>query len=109
MSAKTLSIIAYLTIIGWAVAYFNFIKSEKSGLLQYHLKQSLGLFMLSLLYIIVVKVVAIISTSIAGTLAWADILLFILMMLGVINALNVTKRPIPLIGKFFENKFFFIK
>jgi len=31
-----------------------------------------------------------------------------LLIFGVINALNEEEKPLPLIGKFFENKFGFI-
>lgn len=33
---------------------------------------------------------------------------FILMIIGIINAANGVKKPLPIIGKMFEDKFAFI-
>jgi uncharacterized membrane protein len=37
------------------------------------------------------------------------IVLFILWIIGIINAANEQKKPIPLIGKFFEEQFGFLE
>ncbi|ANH83132.1 hypothetical protein A8C56_21025 [Niabella ginsenosidivorans] len=109
MTAKQLSILAYFTFIGWAISYIRFIKGAKSNLLQYHLKQSLGLIVLSVLYGLVLRLLALAAPEAAAVLTWAGIVLFILLVMGMINALNETERPIPFIGRFFENRFPFIR
>ena len=46
MTNKTLSIVSYITIIGWLIAYFSYkdkSETEKSTVVNYHLKQSLGI------------------------------------------------------------------
>lgn len=108
MHTKNLSIIAYLTIIGWGFSYLKFGKEKNNELLKYHLRQSLGVMTVSCLFGILIWIIAVFSPTVAILFSWMGILLFILLVLGIINALNETQRPVPIIGKFFENKFFFI-
>ena len=50
MDKKTLSIVSYITIIGWVVAFIVYGgKTEKSSLEKFHLEQSLGLGILGVL------------------------------------------------------------
>lgn len=109
MNPKNLSIIAYLTLIGWTLSYFSFSKGTKNPLLQYHLKQSLGLIILCVLFSIAIKIIAILSSTLAGILSWAGVFIIILLVFGIINALNEVRRPIPFIGRYFETRFSFIK
>lgn len=109
MTKKSLSIVSYLTLIGWGISFYYFSKGQKNPLLQYHLKQSLGLIVLGVLLGLVIRIMAIASLGLATILSWVGILLLILLVLGAINALNETEKPVPLVGKFFENKFSFIK
>lgn len=108
MTEKKLAIVAYLTIIGWVIAYLLYGKAEKTGLLRYHLKQGFGLVLLSIGLGVIIKVVSLVSPAAARMIGWAGILIFIFAVLGIINALNETQKPIPVIGGFFENKFSFI-
>lgn len=104
MTAKKLSIIAYITLLGWGYAYVKFGKSNQSPLVQYHLKQALGILMGWTVYGVLVALIHLgMAVLLAGSLLW-----FILLVMGMINAFNEAKRPIPLIGAFFENKFSFI-
>lgn len=107
MNNKTLSIVSYITIIGWLIAYFSG-KDTADSLLKYHLKQSLGLFIVNLIFSVALIIVATVFPflsflSIVGYAFWA------LIIIGIINANNEKEKPIPVIGKFFEDKFDFIK
>ncbi|ERJ57666.1 DUF4870 domain-containing protein [Sphingobacterium paucimobilis] len=108
MSNKTISILSYVTIIGWIIAYTKSKDIQpKSDLVSYHLRQGLGFFILSL----VVNVGLSIIVTIIPTLAFINyvgIVLFILWIFGIINAVNEQKKPIPVIGGLFENKFAFL-
>ncbi len=108
MNNKTLSILSYITIIGWIVA---FIKSKdltpKSDLVGYHLKQGFGIFLVSLIVNIALSVVVMAVPSLYF-LSYIGYVLFILWIFGIINAANEQKKPIPVIGKIFEDKFDFI-
>lgn len=110
MDKKTLSIISYITIIGWLVAYFSYKdKADKSSLEKFHLNQSLGLGILGLVYGIAVQIIASIVPSIALILTLGNLVIFVLWILGILNASKEEEKPLPIIGGMFEGKFDFIK
>lgn len=103
MDNKTLSMISYITIIGWLIAYVVG-KDRLDAFSKYHLRQSLGLVLISL----VLNILSI-SVSVLGMVFdIVGILTLILMIIGIVNAANNQIKPLPFIGKFFENKFSFI-
>ncbi|WP_130857125.1 DUF4870 domain-containing protein [Olivibacter jilunii] len=108
MTNKNMSIIAYLTIIGWVIAYLNYQKSEeKSSLVGYHLSQALGIFIFHIILSILTTAVLTLLPSLA-TLCYLILLIpLILLLLGIITAFNEVKKPVPFIGKLFEGKFNF--
>ncbi|MBC9932977.1 DUF4870 domain-containing protein [Chitinophaga qingshengii] len=108
MSNKTISILSYVTIIGWIIAYVKSKElSPKSDLVSYHLKQGLGFFILAVIInIILTTIVFVIPTL--SFLSYIGLALFILWVFGIINAVNEQKKPIPVVGKMFENQFVFL-
>lgn len=105
MDNKTLSIVSYITLIGWIIAYFVG-KDKADDLLKFHLKQSLGLIIFSIIWSILLNIIISISSlPILGVLGFASL---ILMIIGIINAANGVKKPLPIIGSMFEDKFAFI-
>lgn len=108
MNNKTLSILSYVTIIGWIIA---FVKSKdlspKSDLVTYHLKQGFGIFLFSLVVNILLSVIVTIVPSLYF-LSYIGYVIFILWIFGIINAANEQKKPIPVIGQMFEDKFSFV-
>lgn len=103
MDNKTLSMISYITIIGWLIAYVVG-KDRLDAFSKYHLRQSLGLVLISL----VLNILSI-SVSVLGMVFdIVGILTLILMIIGIVNAANNQIKPLPFIGKFFEDKFSFI-
>lgn len=106
MLPKVQSILSYVGIL-WLVAFFAG-KEERNDLSRYHLKQGLGLWIIAILFNIAAYIVIIIAPGIASLLGLVSILFLILMVFGIINAANEVKKPIPLVGKLFENKFPFI-
>lgn len=107
MDNKTLSIISYITLIGWIIAYVMG-KDKADELLKYHLKQSLGLAIVSILFNVLMTIIA----SIVPALSFLGILglaILILWIIGIINAANGALKPVPIVGKMFEDKFAFIK
>lgn len=109
MSNKTLSILSYITIIGWIIA---FVKGKdlnpKSDLVNYHLKQGFGFFIFTLILNIVLTAIVSVVPSLAF-ISYIGLLFFIVWIFGIINAVNEEKKPLPLIGRMFENKFGFIR
>lgn len=107
MNNKTLSILSYITIIGWLISFFS-SKGPRDPLVKYHLKQAFGLFITVIIYSIIVQVVACIVPAIAIILSAVNLIFLILIIIGAINASKEKENPLPVIGKFFENKFDFI-
>jgi uncharacterized membrane protein len=106
MDNKTLSIVSYITIIGWLVAYFSG-KEKADDLLKYHLRQSLGLVITAFVLGIILNIIVMIIPALSF-LSFASIIILVLLILGAINAANEVKKPLPVIGKAFENQFAFI-
>ena len=110
MNNKTLAIVSYITIIGWLIAYFSYKDSiTKNDLTKYHLKQSLGLGVVGIIFSIITNVIAYNIPSIAMILSLSSLAIFVLWIFGIMNAANEQEKPVPLIGGMFEDKFDFIK
>ena len=107
MNNKTLSIVSYITLIGWLIAYFSG-KEQADSLLKYHLRQSLGLLITGCIFNVVCAVLIAIIPSL-GFLSYVGYAFFAIMVFGIINASNEVQRPLPVIGKLFEGQFAFIK
>jgi uncharacterized membrane protein len=106
MDKKTLSIVSYITIIGWLVAYLSYKdKTDKSSLEKFHLNQSLGLGIIGIAYGIVTNIIAMIVPSIAMILSLGNIAIFVLWIIGIINAANEQEKPLPVIGGMFNFSF----
>ncbi len=91
MNKKATDIVAYITIVGWAIAFFIGTKEES----KFHLNQGLILAVIGLALIVIgmiplVKIVA----PILGLIYLAMI------CLGVFNAYKGEDNQLPLIGGF---------
>lgn len=106
MNPKVQSILSYIGIL-WLIAYFAG-KSQRNDFSTYHLKQGLGLLLFSVLFGVIMNLVAILSASIAGILAYVGVVFFIVMVIGIINAANDVKKPLPLVGELFDKQFPFL-
>lgn len=106
MTPKVQSILAYIGIL-WLIAFFAG-KNERNRLSAYHLKQGLGLWITSILFNIAIYVVIMLVPTLATVISIVGILFLILMIFGIINAANEVSKPLPVIGKLFEDKFDFI-
>lgn len=106
MTPKVQSILSYLGIL-WLVAFFAG-KEERTDLSKYHLKQGLGLLIVAVIFNIGAGIILMIIPSLATIISVFGIVFLILMILGIITAANEVKKPLPVIGKLFEDKFDFI-
>lgn len=105
MDNKTLSIVSYITLFGWLIS-FIIGKEKSSSFLKYHLKQSLGLVIFSIVLFIILNIL-LMATKI-GILGILGCIPLVLMIIGIINAANDVEKPLPIIGKMVEDKFSFI-
>ena len=110
MDKKTLSIISYITIIGWVIAYLQYNKLEnKDSLTKFHLKQSLGIAIIGILLSVALTIIGMVVPTLASILSLANLAVVVLWVLGIINASNEQEIPVPVVGAMFTNKFDFIK
>ena len=107
MNNKTLAIVSYITIIGWLVSFFS-STSPRDPLVKYHLKQSFGLFVIAIIYSVITNVIVLLVPAIGTILSLGSLAILVLLILGAINASKEQQTPLPVIGKFFEDKFGFI-
>lgn len=109
MNRKTISIISYLTIIGWVISFVIYHNGGRSSFAQYHLKQSFGLgifgAVLGIVFIPILSVNPLMSTL----FSIISVGILIVLIFGIINAVNQKRKPIPLIGSMFVDRFHFIK
>lgn len=109
MNNKTIAIVSYITIIGWLIAYFSYkSQTEKGTFPRYHLEQSLGVFLFSILISLIAGVLIAIIPALSGVFSLFSLVPLILLVLGIINAVNEVEKPVPFIGSFFEKKFSFL-
>ncbi len=105
MTNKTASIVSYITIIGWIIAFVTYNNQvEKSSLLKFHLKQSLGLFLVFMAYYVLISFIP--GLYRIGSLL--SLVIFVFWIIGVMNAANEAEKPMPLIGEMFDKNLTFI-
>jgi uncharacterized membrane protein len=98
-----MAIVAYITVIGWVIAYLSYRKSDdKSPLVKYHLTQSIGIVLFAIALSIITGILVGLLPSLGILLYIISFCPFVLMLMGIITASNEAQRPIPLIGKFVE-------
>lgn len=99
-NGKTIAIISYLTIIGTVIA-FVMNKNNPSSLGSFHLRQSIGLTILSLLMSVVgmIPVVGGIVAQVAG------IVILVGLIVGLIAAIKEQEKPLPVVGDMFQKWF----
>lgn len=96
---KVIAIVSYLTLVGWVIALI--LNNPKNELASFHIRQSLGLMLVSLAISIVMQV---------PFLGWlvgivAAIATFILWVIGFIGAVEGQKKLIPYLGEYFQEWF----
>jgi uncharacterized membrane protein len=110
MNAKTMAIVAYITLIGWIIALVTYNgDAQKPSLTRFHLRQAFGLIVTGFaLYILLMMMIFIMPMlALLSFVIWIVLLVFLIM--GIINAANEQEKPLPLVGEFFDKTFTFIK
>lgn len=97
---RNIAIIAYLTLIGLIIAYV--LNNEKrNDFASYHIRQSLGIF-ISIFVLSAFNYIPLIGWAIASIGVLAMVILWVL---GVVNAANGIKKPVPVLGEYFQELF----
>lgn len=97
---KTIAIVSYLTIIGTIIA-FIMNKNNPSSLGSFHLRQSIGILVVSIL-LSILNFVPVVGAIIAQI---ASILILIALILGIIAAVKEEEKPLPFVGALFQKWF----
>lgn len=97
-NGKTTAIVCYITLIGWLIAYFGMHQSKKTSLGSFHLRQTLLLFIIAIVYQIVVYSITIAVPAIGMILSIGGLVFLVLWILGLIAAINGEEKPMPVIG-----------
>jgi uncharacterized membrane protein len=110
MDQKTIGWVSYLTLIGWIIGLVSYNGSpEKSSLARFHLRQMLGLMLLSLAIFIISSILTVGMGRVGVMVGYLNLGTFVLWILGFIGALNGEEKLVPLVGDFFQKTFTFIK
>lgn len=95
MDKKVTGIVAYLTLIGWLIA---FLAGDKEGA-KFHLNQALVIILAAFCGGIIVGIIAVILPSLGSILSGLlSIAEFVFIILGLISAIKEEEKPLPLIG-----------
>ena len=89
------AVLSYV-IIG-IVWYFVDDKMKKSSFAGFHVRQALNLWIISICIQIVLSILIFVGWLI---MPFVGLLIFVLWLMGIINAINGKKTKLPLIGKF---------
>lgn len=109
MHKKTISVISYITIIGWIIAYREYEKGAKSSLAKFHLEQSFGLAVIVVVSNIIMMIPVFFDSFFILLLIINNMGLVILWIAGLISAYHGVRLPLPFIGFYFKDKFRFIQ
>jgi uncharacterized membrane protein len=110
---KTVGIIAYVTLIGFIISIVlnNEKKGEEKSFGAYHLRQSLGIIIATVALFIGLTILISILSAISWRLGMSlggiiypifYLAILALIIIGLVNAANGEKKPLPLIGPFIE-------
>ncbi len=106
--SRTISVVSYITIIGWIIALImRQTERPQSELSRFHLRQSLGINLIFFTLSIVQFILSILYLGFLGHIL--GMIAFILWLTGLIAAIQGQFRKIPFIGQWFEDNFDFIR
>ncbi|MEL7121481.1 MAG: hypothetical protein AAFO07_18685 [Bacteroidota bacterium] len=89
---KMVGIVAYITLIGWVIALL-LNNSSKSEFASFHIRQALGLILMSFV-------------SFIPVLGWIIAIgAFILWIVALIGAIQGKQEPVPIVGQYFQEWF----
>nr|WP_297786803.1 YtxH domain-containing protein [uncultured Allomuricauda sp.] len=92
-SGKTVAIVAHLTLIGWVIALIM-NSSNKTELGSFYIRQTLGIGLLGLVLGLI---------PVINFIAW--IFPLILWIVSLVGAINGNKKPVFLVGEYFQSWF----
>lgn len=102
---NTVAIVSYISLLGWIIAIVLH-NNKKTKLGAYHLRQTLGIFVIGIGIAIantILMFIPYLGILFGIVFAVAGIGLLILWILGLISAVNGEQKPLPIIGEPIQN------
>jgi len=100
---KTIAIISYITLIGLIIA-FIMNNDKKNSFASYHIRQSIGIIGIYILLAIFFTVLSfIVYIPFLSTILYLGV--FVLLILGLLSAVQGETKPVPLVGEKFQEWF----
>lgn len=98
---KTAAIVSYLFLIGWLVSLLA-LHEKGNSLSAFHLRQTLGLMLVSIVLSIGLGFIPIVGSILSGVFS---IVILIAWIMGLISAINEEEKPTFLFGKMYQEWF----
>jgi len=90
-----------MAVVAYIIFFIPLLTDAKNDpFVKYHVKQGLVLFIFGVAIWFVINVIPVFGLVIAPIL---NVALLVLLILGIVNAVNGVEKPLPLIGHFSEN------
>jgi len=90
-----------MAVVAYIIFFLPLLTDAKDDpFVKYHVKQGLVLFIAAVVAWLIISVLPVIGILIAPIL---DIAIIVLLIMGIINAVNGVEKPLPLVGRFAEN------
>lgn len=102
---RTAAIVAYITVFGWLISYFALYHKGRNPLAAFHLRQSLLIHIISFLLQVVFSFTISAERSVFFIVAALSVGLFILWLMGFLDALNGRAKAAPILGRLSQSLF----
>lgn len=100
LDPKTIGILAYITPIGWLIAYV-LNSSNRSDFASFHIRQMLGLVIMGMALRLIAKLIFFgPMVFVVGSVA-----IFAFWVIGLIGAIQGEERVVPIVGDSFQQWF----
>ena len=96
---KLISILSYLTILGWVIAIL--LNDPKDKLASFHIRQSLGILLLGTAS----SIISFVPLMGIPAVMFGTILTFVLWIIGFISAIKGEEKEVPILGEKFQEWF----
>ncbi len=101
------AILAYVFPLGWLISYLALYKDNKNEFTSFHIKQGLGVQILSVISFLFSMGFGILDfIPFNGLMGWLlKIFALFLMVVGAVGAANKEMKLLPIVGKIFQDTF----
>lgn len=96
---KVVSLLSYITILGWIVAFL--LNEPKSKLGSFHIRQALGVHLLWMAS----SYMAFFPFSSHSAMLFGSILASVLWLIGIVAAVRGEEKTVPILGEKFQEWF----